>query len=427
MKKISSLCAILAVLLSAHGVLAQPMSIVIGVDGLGFGPQGFSAANKPVMDSLINGTWQAGYNGAYSDRAFAGGILGTPTQQATSSGPGWSTIHTGVWVDQHNVPNNSFSSPDFTNNPSYLETLEENVANVHSASIVNWNPINDFIVSTVNDGNSSMDLISNPTGGDVGVRNAVITHINSLGGGNPAAIFVHFDELDGVGHGVGSANPNYAAKITEIDTQIGDLLDSIVARPTFSNEDWQVIVTSDHGHQDDFDGDHGGQSVVERTVPFIVASESLNQGNLPVSFPQEVSHADVAPTVLDHFGLAIPSHYYGVSRAAGLPVADPDINGDGQVQGDGTGTFADDDVVAFISLWLQPNTVQNPNPADFNFDGITDLSDWIFLNGFDPAMGAAALAGIAGSAVPEPGCLALTVALFGMLSMQRVRPCQQSS
>ena len=258
----------------------------------------------------------------------------------------------------------------------------------------------------------------------MGVKNAVVSHIGTITGGIPAAIFVQLDELDRTGHSVGSANPAYAAKITEVDALIGEMLAAVTARPTFSSEDWQVIVTSDHGHQDDSDGDHGGQSEVERNIPFVVASESLTQGNLPISFPQEVSHADVAPTVLDHFGLAIPDHYYGVSRAAGQLIGDPDINGDGQVMGDGTGTYETDDVVAFISLWLQPNTAQNPNPADFNFDGITDLSDWIFLNSFDPAMGAAILAGLA---VPEPGSLTMTLVMAGLLSLRRGRRCQSSS
>ena len=41
-----------------------------------------------------------------------------------------------------------------------------------------------------------------------------------------------------------------------------------------------------------------------------------------------------------------------------------DINRDGTISGDGTGPFETDDVTAFISLWLQPSTILNPNPAD---------------------------------------------------------------
>mgnify|MGYP000120835617 CR=1 FL=1 len=62
-----------------------------------------------------------------------------------------------------------------------------------------------------------------------------------------------------------------------------------------------------------------------------------------------------------------------------------------------SGTFENDDVTAFVSLWLQPNTGQDPNPADFNFDGTTDLADWAILNRELPALGAAVA-----TAIPEP-------------------------
>jgi len=81
-----------------------------------------------------------------------------------------------------------------------------------------------------------------------------------------------------------------------------------------------------------------------------------------------------------------------------------DINGDGFISGDGTGLFADDDVTAFISFWLQ----EGSTPADLNFDGITSIADWGILNELDPSMGAAALAALAvRNGVPEPATGAL--------------------
>ena len=142
------------------------------------------------------------------------------------------------------------------------------------------------------------------------------------------------------------------------------------------------------------------ESDIERTIPFIVSSRSLNQGTLQ----QGVSHADIAPTVLDHFGMAIPGHYFGFSRAGGAFIGNPDINGDGVIAGDGTGTYEDDDVVAFISLWLTTGTPSDPNPADLNGDFIVDLGDWSILGAENPAMGAAILTGLG---VPEPSSLFL--------------------
>jgi len=371
------------------------------------------------MDSLIDGTWQAAYNGAYSDQAFAGGVLGTPTEQPTVSGPGWSTMLTGVWTDRHGVTDNgtSFANGDFANNPPYLATLKEAIPTLRTASYVNWGPIENYIISSAdNDGDPTNDVDFHLAyGNDVNAVNAAVAGIGDTRRFDPDAVFISVDLVDAAGHQCGSSGECYRQAIETADSFVGQALTAIAGRPDFANEDWQIVVTADHGHR--ASGGHGGQSDLERIIPLIVASKNLNQGNL-LSFPQAVSQADTAPTILDHFGVAIPDYYYGVSRAAGQLIGDPDINGDGQVQGDGTGTFENDDVVAFISLWLQPNTIENPNPADFNFDGTTDLDDWVFLNRFDPAMGAAVLAALA---VPEPGSLALTLALTGMLFGRRGR------
>lgn len=397
------------ILTGASNSEGQVKSLVIGIDGLGFGDFGFSVASTPNMDSLITGSWQAGYQGAYSDSAFAGGNPELPeTLQATSSGPGWSTILTGVWVDQHGVPNNSFSSPDYTNNPTYLATLKSALPSLTTATFINWSPIDSFIIQSIDDDADPNNDVDFRSGGNDAIV-AQIAASNIAGSLDPDAIFIHFDEVDGAGHSFGAGSPNFAAEITNTDMLVGQVLTAVANRPNFANEDWQIIVTSDHGHT--LGGGHGGQSDLERTIPFIVASKNLNQGNLPLDFPQRVSHADVAPTVLDHFGIAVPSHYYGVSRADGAFFGSADINGDGSVTGDGTGTFANDDVAAFVSLWLQENTTENPNPADINLDGIADLGDWAILNAENPAMGAALIAALRSQTVPEPSTWLLLIAV----------------
>jgi len=149
-------------------------------------------------------------------------------------------------------------------------------------------------------------------------------------------------------------------------------------------------------------------------VPFIVASKDAGQGSFP-TFTQGVSIADIAPTVLSHFGVQPPAHYWGFSRAAGAANVSADINGDGVINGNGRGTFANDDVTAFVSLWLQPNTILDPNPADLNLDGIADIADWAILNSELPAMGAAIAAALGGPPAPEPSsCLLAGIAAAGL-------------
>ena len=415
-------------LFASSAGLAQTKSLVIGIDGLGYGDKGFSVANTPNIDSLINGTFgQAqgvNYNGAYSDNAFAGGVVGTSTQQATSSGPGWSTFLTGVWVDQHNVPNNSFTNPDYVNNPPYLSTLKSNDNSLVMASFIQWTPIDSEIIDVIdNDGDPNNNMDYRYTGSSAAISIDAVEKLDGNGVNDVDAdvIYMHYDEVDGAGHSGGSSSQGYQNEIEQTDGQIGTVLNAIMNRPNFASEDWQIIVSSDHGHR--AGGGHGGTSDLERTIPFIVASQSLNQGGLPDIPGDEVSHADVAPTVLDHFGLAIPANYWGSSRATGALISDPDINGDGMVSGDGTGDPEDDDVSMFVDLWLIPSTPGDLNPADLNSDGIADIFDAAILN---DALLAAGGGGfnfelLTGS-VPEPSsALMAALAVIGLATTRRRR------
>lgn len=297
--------------LAVINAYAQPKSLVIGIDGMGFGEQGFSVASTPNMDSLINGTWKTGYNGAYGV-AFAGGVAGESTEQPTSSGPGWATIFSGVWADRHDVYNASFTNPDFENNPTYFETLEENVPNLFSVSIAGGF-IRDDIIATVNDGNSRMDVST--------AAPQATAYLNGLDTNLPIALFVYDPNVDGAGHTCGTNGLCYSDAITEADEFVGELLDAIAGRPNFAAEDWQIIVTSDHGHLPDALG-HGGQSDAEKNSPLIVSSKSITQGSIQSPNQYGVSNADVAPTVLAHFGLPIPDRYFG-SPVVGVSVPEP--------------------------------------------------------------------------------------------------------
>jgi hypothetical protein len=410
--RIGALAVAVLLLAGSSAALAQKKSLVIGIDGLGYGTRGLEVANTPWIDSLINGTFAGGaYRGAYTDVAYAGGQIGQVTQQSTVSGPGWSTMLTGVWANRHNVTNNNFTSPNYASNPVYLGTLRSALPSVETASFINWDPIDTIILNSIlTDGNPSNNLSFH---GNYANDNATAAGaVASLGSQvtDYDAFFVALDEVDGAGHTCGSSGACYQAEIEQADGLVGQMLTAIAGRPNFAAEDWQFIITADHGHL--ATGGHGGQSDLERNIPFLVSSKTLAQGRLVDSL-QGVSHADVAPTVLNHFGVPIPAHYFGVSRGAGGVQGNPDINGNGVVFGDGTGPYETDDVTAFVFYWLQSSPVSLPLPADLNIDGIVDLGDWGILNSADPSMAQAVFAALRGPAVPEPAgwLLALTAAV----------------
>ncbi len=244
----------------------------------------------------------------------------------------------GVWRDRHGVNTNNsnaggFSRRAFKDNPIYLATLKDSIPTLSTASYVNWTAIEDrIIVSVALDNNPGNDLRfhqaygngNTTTGFDDEVINATLTGLGDVNGLDPDAVFVSLDLVDYAGHhkyqGLprGSSGTGYKKAIEEADVYLGQVLGAIANRPDFLNEDWQIVVTSDHGHR--AKGGHGGQSALERTIPLIITSQNLIQGDLPLG----ASQADVAPTILNHFGVASPSRYAGVSRAGGAIASVPE-------------------------------------------------------------------------------------------------------
>ena len=89
-------------------------------------------------------------------------------------------------------------------------------------------------------------------------------------------MFLHFDNVDHVGHAYGFS-PNvsqYITAIEDVDAFITPIIQSIVQRPNYSNEDWLVLITSDHGG---LGTSHGGNSIEEENVFVIANSNNISQ------------------------------------------------------------------------------------------------------------------------------------------------------
>lgn len=369
-----------------NGYAAEPKSLVIGIDGLGYGERGMTTADTPNIDRLFDGSWAEGYQSAFSHHAIAGGITGTETEQRSSSGPGWSTILTGVWADQHHVRDNSFAAPNLDEYPTYFELLEEQVPNFSSTSVVHWTPIDTHLISTVDDANSQMDFRTSDDS-DSGVMFSASTQLRNLSADQPAALFVHFDEVDGAGHSCGSSGACYQKEIQEVDLLVGRLLAAIQRRDTFADEDWQVILTSDHGHTPQ--GGHGGQSSLEKRIPFVVSSRHVEAGPIAAASTSIVSHADVAPTVLEHFGVELSSRFAGTSRARSHPVDSRPLSTlfKEDFEGLSLQRSPEEDVDSSRPVWTKTPpadwTIEDRVPGHDEPSGNNGVEDWIGWNFVD--------------------------------------------
>ena len=287
---------------NAEGTLAGAFNnrrvLLVGIDGVR--SDAMQAADTPNMDALSA-------VGAVSYDAFAGGIPGTATQQITSSGTGWSSILTGTWTNRHGVTSNSFSGDNYENYPHFFRRIKEANSAACTASIVQWSPIDTYIVGAVD---AYTDHRATAGGGQSVADQAGAY----LAGNNPDVLMLHFDDVDHAGHGSGfsASNASYLAAIAKVDDQIGEVIDAIEARPNSAAEDWLIIITTDHGG---LGTSHGGQSADERTIFFLasggaIANRIISPGPGMTAPP---------PTAFRHLGIAIDPVWGWESEPFGFP------------------------------------------------------------------------------------------------------------
>ena len=269
-------------------VAAESKVLLIGIDGVQF--EKLQAAHTPNIDKLN------------ISKAFTGGIAGTGTEQQTSSGPGWSTILTGVWANKHRITANDddLANPDF---PSVFKRIRDAKPNAYIASIAHWGtPNTHYFRNDVVGNNLTLNGIS-----DQAVTDKVIDVINTT---SADFIFAHLDDPDHYGHSqcFGSA---YQNSIEVADAQVGQMMATVNAKMA-QGEDWLVLITTDHGRTPIVGCGHGNQSVQEKTI-FIASNQSLNhEFNQPANNLENQdfnglyaypSQASITPTVLRHLGI----------------------------------------------------------------------------------------------------------------------------
>ncbi|WP_306330165.1 alkaline phosphatase family protein [Streptomyces venezuelae] len=255
-------------------VTKRPKSLVIGIDGATFAK--FEKAKMPRVKGLM-----------------AAGLTATSNLYAnpmapTLSGPGWSTIATGAWPDKHRVVDNSFTGARFDLYPDYATRLEGANPALNTLVVGTWGPIPSTVFGPAVDTRL----------GGVSDANTTTTAVSRLKTTDADATFIHLDDVDAAGHSSGTESQAYLNALATADNEIGQILDAVTSRATYADEDWQIVVTADHGHKPT--GGHGGNTPAERQT-FVIAKGT---GFTPGSVRYDVKITDIAPTVLSHFGVA---------------------------------------------------------------------------------------------------------------------------
>ncbi|MCC6492907.1 MAG: alkaline phosphatase family protein [Pirellulales bacterium] len=392
-------CAALATACLAR---ADKRVLVIGIDGAG--GSYFEAANTPNIDALV------AKGSARFDWLNEAALAPNPPEGYGASGVNWSTITTGASAAHHGVTDNSFTGSRYDQYPHFFKYIEQQKPELFTASIVDWAPINDLIL-----GSGTADLA---LGGisDNAVRDATV---NLMQTGNPHAVFLHFDQVDAAGHGIGWGTGAYYTALANVDALVGNIMGALNARPGVGSgvEDWLVMVTADHGGEGT--SHFASQGLINWKTPFVISGPSVPDG---IAL-QQGTLRDVATTALWHLGID-PFSTAVDGNVVGIPFGSPngvvgDVNQDGVVSGNGKGPLATDDVTAFVAGWMTRGHASAPAAymhGDLNLDRVTDLRDWIILNRLNPAMGQAALAGLA---VPEPAAWILAGVGIALVARRR--------
>jgi predicted AlkP superfamily pyrophosphatase or phosphodiesterase len=245
----------------------------------------------PAVDRLATGTWQPGYHAFFTTTAHV--IDDAPS----ISGPNHTAILTGLTARRSGVVSNAESELAAVRAPDYLAAPGTHDATLVTMKLAAWPPEERIP--------SGADLVA------IAPDAAIVDRAATALAGDVDALFLFLDGPDAAGHAEGFASAGYTRAVGDADGALARLLAVVAARPSFADEDWQIVVTTDHGG---VGRDHGGASAVETTIPFLVTSRETPRGG------ELVRNVDVTPTVLAHFGIdPAPLGLDGVARVPVTP------------------------------------------------------------------------------------------------------------
>ncbi|MDR9447528.1 MAG: alkaline phosphatase family protein [Balneolaceae bacterium] len=230
--------------------------IFIGVDGLS--PDGIREASTPALDRLMS-------EGSYS--------LSARGVRPTNSSPNWGSMLMGAAPEQHGVTSNGWREdrqpyPPTTKVgnrgwfPTIFDLIQDQRPEMEVGTVYHWKGFQNLF------NRETPDYEKHGRTEEITTEIA-IDYIESQ---KPNYLFVHLDHVDAAGHRDGHGSQPYYASVTKADSLIGLLLDAL--DETFGDS-YVVMVSSDHGG---VGFGHGGDSLAEIEIPWIIAGQGIKSG-----------------------------------------------------------------------------------------------------------------------------------------------------
>jgi len=301
---------LIAIMIYGHNAAAQesattPKAIFVIVDGIP--ADVLELTDTPHMDDIAG---DHGYT-----RAWVGGEIGGPTESPTVSAVGYNSLLTGTWANKHNVYDNDVEEPDYQYWDIFRIAKAHDAA-LHTALFSTWlenrtRLLGDGLEAA---GGSKLDyhfdgfehdterfphdlLRTYIRKIDALVSNETARYIEEHG---PDLSWVYLEFTDDVGHGFGDS-PQQTEALQIMDGNVGKIWSAVRSRQAAHDEDWLMVVTTDHGRDPDTGKDHGGQSERERTTWIVTNSTRLNE-----HFANSPAVVDILPSIVNHLDLDMP-------------------------------------------------------------------------------------------------------------------------
>ena len=295
----------LTCLLLHLGIFAQKKAVFILLDGVP--ADVIEKVETPAMDAIAE---QGGYT-----RSYQGGEKGQISETPTISAPGYMNLITGTWAYKHNVWDNEVNHPNYRywNIFRIVKVVDPTLT---TAIFSTWEDNRTKLIGEglAEAGNIKMDyafdgfekdslMFPHDTNRqfifqiDEYVSTEAAHYIHQNG---PDLSWVYLEFSDDIGHKYGDS-PEFYQAVKKADTQVNRIWSAVQYRIKQYQEDWMILITTDHGRNPSDGKDHGGQSQRERTTWIVT-----NRSDLKSSFYQYPPVVDIMPSILDHLGLEAP-------------------------------------------------------------------------------------------------------------------------
>ncbi|WP_106829632.1 alkaline phosphatase family protein [Parabacteroides pacaensis] len=261
----------------------------------------------PTLDEIAK-------KGGYT-RAYVGGEAGGITETPTISAVCYNNLLTATWVNKHNVWGNGIEAPNY-NYWSIFRIAENQKKDVKTAIFSSWEDNRTKLVGEGKPeaGNIKIDYVLdgleldkkaypdekhslNIFKIDEKISSAAAECIKTNA---PDMMWVYLWFMDCAGHEFGDS-PFFDKYTALTDKQIARIWEAIKYREANFDEEWMIVVTTDHGRTASNGKGHGGQSERERTT-WIYTNVQPNT----YFKQQQPGIIDIAPSVCRYMNFSIP-------------------------------------------------------------------------------------------------------------------------